>query len=264
MQTLFLYAAPAANNFLVCLRLPAKTLFYTCTQFFFSIFSFSNHFFSINFPSLPRQSKNNGSSLRTIKHTTGDLSTYLSLFIFCRTNMTKITSKAILCSTRSMQSSWQLSCWFKWILRTIYQHQCMSQTSKLLCWFLSTPPPLWGNGVTQQSFIWGGGGGSAPRSPPLTLLYTPLEGKVRPSWRSLPICAIIGITLRVSALPLVPETFYARFPVSAFCRRFVGLQLTPSPLHALEIRQSPGYPKNVPNTVPRKMLKSAFKTTSIM
>ena len=102
MQTLFLYAAPAANNFLVCLRLPAKTLFYTCTQFFFSIFSFSNHFFSINFPSLPRQSKNNGSSLRTIKHTTGDLSTYLSLFIFCRTNMTKITSKAILCSTRSM------------------------------------------------------------------------------------------------------------------------------------------------------------------
>ena len=45
MQTLFLYAAPAANNFLVCLRLPAKTLFYTCTQFVFSIFSFSNHFF---------------------------------------------------------------------------------------------------------------------------------------------------------------------------------------------------------------------------
>ena len=102
MQTLFLYAAPAANNFLVCLRLPAKTLFYTYTQFFFSIFSLSNLFFSINFPSLLRQSKNNGTSLRTIKHTTGDLSTYLSLFTFCRTNMTKITSKAILCSTRSM------------------------------------------------------------------------------------------------------------------------------------------------------------------
>ena len=244
MQTLFLYAAPAANNFLVCLRLPAKTLFYTCTQFFFQYFQpFQPFFFSINFPSLPRQSKNNGTSLRTIKHTTGDLSTYLSLFIFCRTNMTKITSKAILCSTRSMQSSWQLSCWFKWILRTIYQHQCMSQTSKLLCWFLSTPLPLWGNGVTQQSFIWGGGG-------------------ALPSGRSLPICAIIGITLRVSALPLVPETFYSRFPVSAFCRRFVGLQLTPS--HALKIRQSPGYPKNVPNTVPRKMLKTAFKTTRIM
>ena len=142
----------------------------------------------------------------------------------------------------------------------------MSQTSKLLCWFFSTPPPpLWGDGVTQQSFIWGvGGGGSAPRFPPLTLLYTALEGKVHPSGRSLPMCAIIGITLRVSALPLVPETFYARFPVSAFCRRFVGLQLTPSPLHALKIRKSPGYPKNVPNTVPRKMLKSAFKTTSIM
>ena len=164
MQTLFLYAAPAANNFLVCLRLPAKTLFYTCTQFFFSIFSFSNHFFSINFPSLPRQSKNNGSSLRTIKHTTGDLSTYLSLFIFCRTNMTKITSKAILCSTRSMQSSWQLSCWFKWILRTIYQHQCMSQTSKLLCWFLSTTPlPSGGMGLLNKVLY--GGGGALPRGP---------------------------------------------------------------------------------------------------
>ena len=151
MQTLFLYAAPAANNFLVCLRLPAKTLFYTYTQFFFSIFSLSNLFFSINFPSLPRQSKNNGTSLRTIKHTTGDLSKYLSLFTFCRTNMTKITSKAILCSTRSMQSSWQLSCWFKWILRTIYQHQCMSQTSKLLCWFLSTtPPPSGGMGLLNK------------------------------------------------------------------------------------------------------------------
>lgn len=173
--------------------------------------------------------------------------------------MTKITSKGILCFTRSMQSSWQLSCWFKWILRTIYQHQCMSQTSKLLCWFLSTP--LWGDGVTQQSFVWRGG--SAPRSSPLTLLYTALEGKVRPSGRSLPICTVIGITLRVSVLPLVPETFYARFPVSAFCRRFVGLQLIPSALHALKISQSTGYSKNVPNTVPRKMLKSAFKTTSI-
>ena len=161
--------------------------------------------------------------------------------------MTKITSKAILCSTRSMQSSWQLSCWFKWILRTIYQHQCMSQTSKLLCWFLSsTPPPSGGMGLLNKVLYGGGGGGALP------------------SGRSLPICAIIGITLRVSALPLVPETFYARFPVSAFCRRFVGLQLTPSPLHALKIRQSPGYPKNVPNTVPRKVLKSAFKTTRVM
>ena len=175
MQTLFFYAAPAANNFLVCLRLPAKTLFYTCTQFFFSIFSLSNLFFSINFPSLPRQSKNNGTSLRTIKHTTGDLSTYLSLFIFCRTNMTKITSKAILCSTRSMQSSWQLSCWFKWTLRTIYQHQCMSQTSKLLCWFLSTPPPPSGGMGLLNKVLYGRGGGSALRSPPLTLLYTALE-----------------------------------------------------------------------------------------
>ena len=139
----------------------------------------------------------------------------------------------------------------------------MSQTSKLLCWFLSTPPPLGGWGYSTK-FYMGGGGGSAPRSPPRTLLYTALVGKVRPSGRSRIICAIIGITLRVSALPLVPGTFSARFPVSAFCRRFVGLQLTPSPLHALKIRQSPGYPKNVPNTVPRKMLKSAFETTSIM
>lgn len=110
----------------------------------------------------------------------------------------------------------------------------MSQTSKLLCWFLSTPPPPLGGWGYPTKFFIGGGGSSAPRSPPLTLLYTALEGKVRPSGRSLPICAIIGITLRVSALPLVPETFYARFPVSAFCRRFVGLQLTPS--HALKIR----------------------------
>ena len=172
MQTLFLYAAPAANNFLVCLRLPAKTLFYTCTQFFFSIFSLSNLFFSINFPSLPRQSKNNGTSLRTIKHTTGDLSTYLSLFIFCRTNMTKITSKAILCSTQSMQSSWQLSCWFKWILRTIYQHQCMSQTSKLLCWFLSTPPPPLGEWGYPTKFYMGGGGVLCPEVPtPYPFIY---------------------------------------------------------------------------------------------
>ena len=263
MQTLFLYAAPAANNFLVCLRLPAKTLFYTCTQFFFSIFSLSNLFFSINFPSLPRQSKNNGTSLRTIKHTTGDLSTYLSLFIFCRTNMTKITSKAILCSTRSMQSSWQLSCWFKWTLRTIYQHQCMSQTSKLLCWFLSTPPPLGGWGYSTK-FYMGGGGGLCPEVPtPYPFIYC-FGGKGSPFRAEPPHMRNYRITLRVSALPLVPETFYARFPVSAFCRRFVVLQLTPFPLHALKIRQSPGYPKNVPNTVPRKMLKSAFKTTSIM
>ena len=150
MQTLFSYAAPAANNFLVCLRLPANILFFTCTQFFFQCLQpFQPFFLSIFHPS---PSKINGPSLRTVKHTTGDLSTYLSLFIFFRTNMTKITSKVILCSTRSMQSSWQLSCWSKWILRTIYQHQCMSQTSKLLRWFLSPPPStLWWDGFTQQS-----------------------------------------------------------------------------------------------------------------
>ena len=106
-------------------------------------------------------------------------------------------------------------------------------SDKYVALLVSQHPPLWGDGVTQQSFIWRGG--SAPRSPPLNLLYTALEGKVRPSGRSLPTCTVIGITLRVSVLPLVPETFYARFPVSAFCRRFVGLQLTPSALHALKI-----------------------------
>ena len=30
MQTFFVYAAPAANNFLVCLRLHASNLFFTC------------------------------------------------------------------------------------------------------------------------------------------------------------------------------------------------------------------------------------------
>ena len=176
--------------------------------------------------------------------------------------MTKITSKAILCSTRSMQSSWQLSCWFKWILITIYQHQCMSQTSKLLRRFLSPPPPPFlGGWVYSTKFIQGG---SAPRSNPLPFYVPFLTEKVRPSGRSLPVCAIIGIALLVSALPWVPETFYARFPVSAFYRRSVGLRLTPSPLLALKIRQSPGYPKNLPNTVPRKILKSAFKTSSIM
>ena len=55
MQTFFVYAAPAANNFLVCLRLPANTLFFTCTHFSFSVYSLSNlfFFFFINFPSLP-------------------------------------------------------------------------------------------------------------------------------------------------------------------------------------------------------------------
>ena len=36
----FLYAAPAANNFFVCLRLPAHTLFFTSIQFI-SVFTAS-------------------------------------------------------------------------------------------------------------------------------------------------------------------------------------------------------------------------------
>ena len=94
----------------------------------------------------------------------------------------------------------------------------MCQTSKLLCWFLSPPPPPpppspLEYGVTQQSFFqWGGGGGggggggSAPRSPPLTLLYTALDGKIRPSGRTPPglnlclgardvLCAVSGFGL---------------------------------------------------------------------
>ena len=180
--------------------------------------------------------------------------------------MTKITSKAILCSTRSMQSSWQLNCWFKWILRTIYQHQCMSQTSKLLCWFLSTtPPPLGGMGLLNKVLY--GGGGALPRGPHPLPFYILLwrERFALPGGAS-PYAQLSELRSGSQHFPWCQRRFMRgfRFPVSAFCRRFVGLQLTPSPLHSLKIRQSPGYPKNVPNTVPRKMLKSAFKTTRIM
>ena len=53
----FIYVAPVANNFFVCLRLPANTLFFTCMHaIYFSVYSLCKQFIS-KFSKFPRQKK---------------------------------------------------------------------------------------------------------------------------------------------------------------------------------------------------------------